>query len=173
MPTLSTYARGSATVGAMPLSEERDRLLRHLVATIAYRANVALEGFPRGAADHTSAAGARTPLELLAHLADLAHAAAAMAAGQERAKPQADASWESAEARFFDGLEALDRVLVSGVSPSANPDALLQGPLADALTHVGQLLLMRRFAGVPATSSGYATAPIRIGAIRRDERAPD
>jgi len=153
----------------MPSHAERDRLLRHLVATIAYRARVALEGFPR---DALSPEGARSPLELLRHLADLAHAAAASAAALERPTPVVDATWESAEARFFDGLEALDRALVDGLPPSANVDVLLQGPLADALTHIGQLLLLRRAAGAPAVSRGYAQASIRSGVIRIADQDP-
>ena len=154
----------------MPTSDDRSRLLRHLVATIAYRATVALRGFPRDAAASAPGGGARTPLELLSHVADLMHAAAAMALGQERPAPQPDAGWGDAEARLYAGLARLDAALADGLAPAANVDALLQGPLADALTHVGQLLLLRRLAGAPAEPRGYARAEIVVGVVGPEQR---
>lgn len=156
----------------MPTLGDRGQLLRHLVATIAYRASIALHGFPREAAARAPIDGARTPLEVLSHLADLMHAAAAMAHGRERQPPVVDVSWEAGEARLYGGLEALDAAIAAGLAPEANVEALLQGPLADALTHVGQILLLRRLAGVPAESGGYLVAPIRTGIIRPQRSDP-
>jgi hypothetical protein len=145
--------------------EPRVAVLRHLVATIAFRATVAVRGFPAEAASKAAAEGARTPLELLAHVADLMQWSALLVRAEGRPQRATDASWEAAEARLYVGLAALDAALVAGIAPDADVDALLQGPLADALTHVGQLLLMRRLAGAPAEKQRYLRAAITAGAV--------
>ena len=149
----------------MPNTDARSELLRHLVATIAFRATVALRGFPAAAAAMPPTDGARTPLELLAHLADLMQWSALLVRGEGRPQRAVDGSWQAAEARLYAGLAALDAALVEGFAPSADADALVHGPLADALTHVGQLLLVRRLAGAPAERQRYLTADVRTGVV--------
>ena len=143
-------------------------LLRHLVATITYRADVATSDVPEGFARTRLAVDVRTPLELLAHVADLMQWSAALVRGAERPAGVEDASWDAALERLEVGLEQLDLALANGPTPSLDVEALLQGPLADALTHVGQLLLVRRLAGVPAPPQGYYRAEIEAGRPRRD-----
>ena len=145
--------------------DPRAALLRHLVATIAFRATVAVRGFPAGAASNAPEGGARTPLELLSHMADLMQWSALLVRAEGRPRRAADASWEAAEARLYVGLAALDEALVAGIAPDADVDRLLQGPLADALTHVGQLLSMRRLAGAPAVGQRYMRASITAGVV--------
>ncbi len=145
--------------------DPRVALLRHLVATIAFRATVAVRGFPAEAAATSPAGGARTPLELLSHTADLMQWSALLVRAEGRARRAVDATWDAAEARLYVGLAALDEALVAGIAPDADVDALLQGPLADALTHVGQLLVMRRLAGAPAEGQRYMRASITAGVV--------
>ena len=149
----------------MPTTDARTELLRHLVATIAFRATVALRGFPEAAAATPPADGARTPLELLAHLADLMQWSALLVRGEGRPRRAVDGSWQAAEARLYAGLAALDAALTDASTPSYDADALVHGPLADALTHVGQLLLVRRLAGAPAERQRYLTADVRTGVV--------
>jgi hypothetical protein len=157
----------------MPTSDARTHTLRHLVATIAFRATVALRGFPGEAVSTPVADGVRTPLELLAHLADLMHWSALLVRGEGLPRRAVDASWEAAEARFYEGLAALDAALVAGIAPDADVDPLIQGPFADALTHVGQLLLMRRLAGAPAPAQGYPRAEVVVGVVGPDQTVLD
>ena len=145
--------------------DPRVAVLRHLIATIAFRATVAVRGFPAEAASSAPSEGARTPLELLSHLADLMQWSALLVRAEGRARRAVDASWGAAEARLYVGLADLDAALITGIAPAADVDALLQGPLADALTHVGQLLLMRRLAGAPAEGQRYMRAPITAGVV--------
>jgi hypothetical protein len=145
--------------------EPRVALLRHLVATIAYRATVAVRGFPAEASQTAPTEGARTPLELLAHVADLMQWSALLVRAEGRPRRATDASWAAAEARLYVGLADLDAALVAGIAPDADVDALLQGPLADALTHVGQLLLLRRLAGAPAEGQRYMRSSITAGVV--------
>ncbi len=133
-------------------------LLRHLVATIAYRAGVATRDVPEDFTSARVASDVRTPLELLSHVADLMEWSAALVAGAERPPRVEDPDWDAALERLDAGLERLDQALASGFAPGLDVDALVQGPLADALTHVGQLLLLRRLAGVPAPPESYYRA---------------
>lgn len=149
----------------MPSADVRTDILRHLVATIAYRATVALRGFPDDASERVLVAQARTPVALLAHLADLMQWSALIVRGEGRPRRAPEAPWAATAARFYAGLEELDAALAAGASPTLDVDALLHGPMADALTHVGQLLLLRRLAGAPAQPQRYLSADVRTGLV--------
>jgi len=145
-------------------------LLRHALATLAYRANKVLRGFPADAADRRLTESTRTPLELIGHLGDLMEWAASLARGAERWEPVSPEAWEPAVERFFRGLAALDEALAA---PGDRPvPQILQGPVADALTHVGQLALLRGLAGAPVRPESFARAEITAGRVGRDQAAP-
>ena len=143
-------------------------LLRHLLATLAYRGARCCEGAPAGFQDFDSGGG-RTALVILAHVGDLLEWALSMAQGQSRWQPAAPAGWEPEVARFHAGLEALDGFLASGAPLQADPQRLLQGPLADALTHLGQLAMMRRQAGAPCARENFYLADVQTGRVGRDQ----
>jgi hypothetical protein len=142
-------------------------LLRHAVATVAYRAVRALEGAPEefgGFADC-----GRTPAQILAHMGDLFDWALSIARGEEHWRNSVPVSWAEEQQRFFAALEAFDRQLVSTEQIHASEERLFQGPVADALTHVGQLAILRRLAGSPAWSENYSVAKIMAGCAGADQ----
>ena len=154
-------------------------LLRHLVATLAYRAAKVLRDAPPGFGGMTFASSTRTPAQIVAHLADLMSWAVRLARGEPSWKAEGGDDWNAEVTRFVDGLAALDAVLASADSlcgPVEQPvEKLIQGPLADALTHVGQLAMLRRMAGAPIRPESYARAEIAVGRIGLDQtpaRAP-
>ena len=143
-------------------------MLRHTVATLAYRGGKALRGAPAEFASY----GTRTPGQILAHLCDLFDWALSIADGKEawhNSQPQA---WEADTARFFAGLAAFDRRLASGVPLAVAPERLFQGPVADALTHVGQIAMLRRMAGCAMSGENYFVARIEAGRVGADQAAP-
>jgi hypothetical protein len=151
-----------------PSPDGRIAMLRHTVATLAYRGGKALRGAPA----EFAAYGSRTPGEILAHVCDLFDWALTIADGKEawhNSQPQA---WEADVARFFAGLEAFDRRLGSGVPLCVEPERLFQGPVADALTHVGQIAMLRRMAGCPMSGENYFVAAIETGRVGADQAAP-
>jgi hypothetical protein len=75
-------------------------------------------------------------------------------------------------ARFFAALEAFDRRLASDRALAVAPEKLFQGPIADALTHVGQIAMLRRMAGCPVRGENYFVAPIEIGRVGAEQAAP-
>jgi hypothetical protein len=136
-------------------------LLRHAVATVAYRAVRALEGAPEGFGEFAGCG--RTPAQILAHMGDLFDWALSMAKGDERWSNSAPLSWAEEEQRFFTALEAFDLQLALPEPIHVTEERVFQGPVADALTHVGQLAMLRRLAGAPAWSENYSVAKITAG----------
>lgn len=145
--------------------------VRHMVATLAYRAAKVLRDVP---ADYAMAAigPTRQPVQIVAHLADLMRWALTLAQGSNAWNAGGSSDWEVEVARFFDGLAALDRQLAEQEPVPASIEQLIQGPLADAFTHVGQLALLRSVAGAPIRPESYARAEIVIGRVGRDQAAP-
>jgi len=143
--------------------------LRHALATLAYRAEKALREAPPGFVDLRLGERARTPAELAAHLGDLMEWAESLAAGRWDWKPASAGSYEGDVARFFASLGRLDATLAAGGALGHSPQVIFQGPVADALTHVGQLALLRGLAGAPVRPESYARARIEPGRVGRDQ----
>ena len=137
--------------------------LRHTVATLAYRAAKALRDAPEDFSDFRPAEGSRSAGEILAHVCDLFDWALAQASGKEQWHNSKVRSWDEDTARFFVALTAFDKYLASGEELQAPPEKLFQGAIADALTHVGQINMMRRLAGSRVRGENYSVAKIAIG----------
>jgi hypothetical protein len=146
-------------------------LLRHALATIAYRAAKTLRGSDETFASFTAQAGVRTPGQLLAHMGDLLDWIVSILGNAERWREATPRPWQQEQERFFAGLTACDQALAGGVS-TERARSLLQGPIADALTHVGQLALLRRLAGAPIRGENYAKAKIEVGRVGADQVTP-
>ena len=147
-------------------------MLRHTLATLAYRGGKALRGAPPEFARYRVAPGTRTPLEILAHIGDLLGWTLLMADGKHQWHNSAPLPWDEEIARFFAALEALDRRLASGEALGVPADNLFQGPIADALTHVGQIAMLRRMAGCAMSGENYFVAAIETGRAGADQAAP-
>jgi hypothetical protein len=137
-------------------------MLRHAVATLAYRAGKTLRGAPADFSTFALAAP-QTPGKILAHLCDLFDWALSIANGEQRWNNSTPGEWEHDSARFFAALEAFDQRLAAGEPLPCEPERLFQGPVADALTHTGQLALLRRMAGAKITGENYYVAEITAG----------
>jgi hypothetical protein len=147
-------------------------MLRHAVATLAYRGGKALRGAPEAFATFQASATTRTPLAILGHLGDLLEWALSQAQGEEKWRPVAPTGWKAGVDRFFRSIEAFDALLASSEPLRTSAEKLFQGPVADALTHVGQLALLRRMAGAPVRGENYAAADIAIGRVGLEQGAP-
>jgi hypothetical protein len=145
--------------------------LRHVLATIAYRGGKTLRGAPSALATQRAGAGSRSALEILAHLSDLFEWAASIALGRESWREAPPGDWDDQVARFHRTLGALDDTLAKG-APACPPERLFQGPLADALTHIGQIAMLRRLAGAPVRGENYFRAEIAAGRTGPDQAAP-
>lgn len=148
------------------------QLLRHTLATLAYRAAKPLRDAPESFCKFQPAEGARTPVEILAHMGDLFDWALSSVRGQERWHNSDPLPWREETARFFAALQAFDAYLASDSPLHVTADALFQGPIADAFTHVGQIALMRRLAESPVRAENYYVAKITVGVVGAEQPAP-
>jgi len=133
-----------------PGVDDRREFLRHTVATLAYRGGKVIRGAPEGFATVRACDTCRSAAEILRHIGDLLEWALWLAKGTHRwrdAEPQS--SWEADVDRFFEGLRRLDEYLAADAPLGYPPEKLFQGPIADALNHVGQIATLRRLAGSP------------------------
>jgi hypothetical protein len=156
----------------MNSSDGKRELLRHTLATVAYRGGKSLRGAPPGFAEYRVAEGTRCPIEILAHICDLMDWALSIAQGQQKWHDTRAAVWDGEVERFFTVMKALDDWLASYEPLHANPESLFQGPIADALTHVGQLSMLRRLAGSPVSGENYFVADVQAGRVGPAQSAP-
>lgn len=140
-------------------------LLRHTLATVAYRGGKALTGAPAEFADFRVAAGSRTPAEILAHIGDLFEWALSLADGEHVWRDSPPLPWDREVARFFEALHRFDQRLAGDAELRCQPRKLFQGPIADALTHVGQIAMLRRLFGAPVRGENYYKADIEAGRV--------
>ena len=155
----------------MTESTKRD-LLRHTVATLAYRGGKAIANAPEGFNQFRVADGSRTPEQILAHIGDLLDWALSIAIGKQTWHNSTPLPWDHETARFFTALEAFDSYLASDEPLGAPEEKLFQGPVADALTHVGQIAMLRRIAGGPVKGENYYVAQIDAGRVGLEQSAP-
>ena len=146
--------------------------LRHTVATLAYRTAKAVRNAPAEFSGFRAGQGARSAGEILAHMGDLFDWALSLAHGEERWHDSTPNSWADDTARFFAALTRFDDYLASGAPIHTPAEKLFQGAIADALTHVGQIALMRRLAAAPIKAENYCVARIETGRTGVDQNAP-
>jgi hypothetical protein len=147
-------------------------MLRHTVATLAYRGAKAVRGAPASFASFKASPSTRTPGQILAHIGDLLDWALSIAKGKEtwhNAKPK---PWKQEVKRFHTALARFDRYLAGKSELSASCLRLFQGPIADALTHVGQIAMLRRMAGEPIKGENYSRAKIEAGKVGAKQERP-
>jgi len=154
------------------IHDGRRQLLRHAVATLAYRCGKALSGAPEGFSAFRASETARTPGQILAHMCDLSDWALSIANGKQEWHDSEPQSWELDTQRFFAALKAFDSYLATGNPVGCAVERLFQGPIADALTHVGQIAILRRLAGAPVRAENYFRAEIVVGRVGAEQAAP-
>ena len=151
-------------------------LLRHFLAALAYRTQKALRGAPAHFPDYRAGTNVRTPHELLWHMTGLIGYARTMLHGGRFTPPRLP-TFAAEVVRFHETLEALrDDFANSSLKASISDEQFLQGPLSDAMTHAGQLAMLRRLAGSPVASENFIYAEIHVenvSAAQPDPAAPD
>lgn len=153
------------------VAQTADLSLRHTLATLGYRAAKALRDAPAEFSSFRAAEGSRSAGEILAHLGDLLDWALTQARGQERWRETRPQAWSAGIERFFAALKALDEHLAAGPQLHVPAEKIFQGAVADALTHVGQIALLRRLAGSRVRAENYSRAKIEAGRTGPDQPA--
>jgi hypothetical protein len=152
-----------------PGQTDKKALLRHAVATLAYRGGKAVANAPEGFAEFRVNDSTRTPGQILAHIGDLLDWGLSIASGRQTWHDSQPLAWNDEVERFHAGLAAFDAYLASDNPLQAPEEKLFQGPVADALTHVGQIAMLRRMAGGPVKGENYYRAEIESGRVGADQ----
>ena len=147
-------------------------LLRHTLATLSYRGGKAIRNAPASFANYGGTDASRTAAEILAHIGDLMDWGLSMAEGQQKWRDSTPLLWDQECERCFAALKKFDDYLASDKPLLAPAEKLFQGPVADALTHVGQIAMLRRMAGAPIKGENYSAADIAIGRVGADQAPP-
>jgi hypothetical protein len=145
------------------------RLLRHTLATVAYRGAKVIRDAPGTFGSYAIGKPPKTPTEILAHIADLLDWAAHLAAGDDVWRDSPPVSWNHDVARFFTSLRRLDDYLATDAPLGSPAERIFQGPIADALTHIGQLAMLRRLSGHPIKGENYFRAEIYMGRVGEEQ----
>jgi hypothetical protein len=146
----------------MTADPKRD-LLRHTVATIAFRGGVAIRGVNPDFAGFRPTPETRSPVEILAHMGDLLVGSHYLLKGEYAEVNSEPLPWNDEIARFHLAVRGLDAFLASDTPLAHSPEKMIQGPIGDALTHVGQIVILRRIAGLPIEPEPYFTASVVPG----------
>jgi hypothetical protein len=152
--------------------DDKRALLKHFLAALAYRTQKALRGSPEDFADFRAAPGIRTPHELIRHMDGVLGYARTFFIGGKYRPPKLD-DFQGAVLHFHEVLTDLGHDLESRSElHDIKPEQLLQGPFADAMTHAGQLAMLRRLAGSPIPSENFIYADIRADNLGPDQPPP-
>lgn len=157
--------------------ETKRKLLNHFLAALAYRTQKALRNAPAEFGSFRVDEGVRTPAELVRHMTSvLGYARTHFVGG--RYWPEPLQSLDEEIARFHELLGLLAEHLRNGdaLLDGMSEERLLQGPFSDAMTHAGQLALLRRLAGAPVPPENFIVAaiePERLGSDQAEPVSPD
>jgi hypothetical protein len=152
--------------------EDERAFLRHALATLAYRGGKATRGALPDFGAFKVSPQTRTPLAIVCHVGDLMEWALTIARGEAKFEERTPLSWEGEVQRFHRELQALDAYLASAEPLRASADKLFQGPIADALTHVGQIAMLRGIHGEPVRGENYYVADIEKGQVGQEQPPP-
>lgn len=152
--------------------DPKREMLRHTLATLAYRGGKAIRGASAEFAFFKSSETSPAPVQILAHMGDLLVWSLGLSRGQPAWHNATPLPWEQEIERFFDSLQRLDAYLGSNAPLESPIEQIFQGPIADAFTHVGQLAMLRRMAGEPTRGENYFVADIALGRVGQDQADP-
>jgi hypothetical protein len=156
----------------MNTEDTKREMLRHTVATLAYRGGKAVRAAPDSFAGFRASETTRTPGEILAHIGDLLDWALSMAKGAEVWHDSQPQSWAQDVERFHSSLARFDEYLASTADLACSCERLFQGAIADSLTHVGQIAMLRRMSGAAMRSENYSKADIQSGRVGAEQATP-
>jgi len=158
----------------MPADDPAVRaFLRHALATLAYRAGKTVRGTPAEFGEYRSGPDSPRVVEILAHMGDLMDWVLTQLRGAVAWHNSTPLAWDQEIERFFRAIGAADAHLASGAPIGYDPGRMFQGGIADALTHTGQLAMLRRLSGFKMKGESYARADIRIGRTGLEQTPAD
>ena len=151
---------------------DKEAMARHFLAALAYRTQKALRYAPEDFGEFEAGMKVRTPKELVLHMTSvLGYARTYFRGGRYRPAPLE--TFRDEVQRFHGMLADLSAHLAAG-DPllSVTPERLLQGPFSDAMTHAGQLAMLRRLHGSPVPPENFAVADVHASNVSEEQAQP-
>ncbi|MFQ5822355.1 MAG: hypothetical protein ACE5I5_20465 [Candidatus Heimdallarchaeota archaeon] len=149
----------------------KNEMLRHFLAALAYRGTKAIKSAPDHYPDLDVGKGVKSPRRILAHISGVLTYAHSFYEQYETTR-FATESWGREVSRFYEILKKLDKSFSESTPREVTEEQILQGPLSDAMTHIGQLCLLRRLADSPIPSENFIFADIKKGQVGPDQPQP-
>lgn len=149
----------------------KSEMLRHFLASIAYRATKAIKNAPDNYPTFNLGKGVKTPLRILHHITGVLTYAHSFFEHYETTHFEVK-SWSAEINELYKILSKLDVSIQEKNPNKVTEEQLLQGPFSDAMTHVGQLSMLRRMVDSPIPSENFIFADIRKGEVGPDQPDP-
>jgi len=146
--------------------------LRHTLATLVYRLSKVVSEVPEHYPQFKVSVDSRSPIEILDHINDLIDSAFTASTGKHKSTKAYANNWYRVVSRFYNSIREFDNYLAANNKIACSVERLLQGPIADVLTHIGQLAMLRRLAGKTIKGEDYFDADISIGRVGPEQIMP-
>ncbi len=143
------------------LMNQNSHFIQHFLKVLSYRFEKAIHNAAESYPKHASGHGIRTPLELLGHMNGVLEFAISSLKNQPR-RNIPEQSWQEQITLYYEKLKELNQLMQENSFDTDTLERILQGPLADAMTHIGQLAMMRRLANSAIAGENYFAADMSL-----------
>jgi len=141
-----------------------NEFLRHALSTIAYRFQKAVSNSETEFGYFSAGNGSRTPNEIIYHMYHVLYTTRIFILEEKDNTEQSEKlDLKSEIDRLNAEINNLDNVLAEKPLDINYAKRLLQGPLSDLLTHIGQISMLSRLNGNPIVGEDFSTASIKTG----------
>jgi hypothetical protein len=142
----------------------KNEYLRHTLATIDYRFQKSVKYRNTDFGDYTLGKESRSPKEIINHMYFVLSSTTIYIQEERIQKGEPDKlNLELEIERFNSEIKNLDKVLSENELDINYSKRLLQGPLSDILTHIGQISMLSRLNNNPIESEDFSSSPIKTG----------
>ncbi len=149
------------------MNDTERQLLKHLLAALVYRFTKSIKDVENEFWNFKVKDGVRTPHQLVVHIINvLGYVKTFFIGGKFRAKMQ---DVENDVNRFYEIIQELDKLISKDELREIHPKKLLQGPLSDSMTHIGQIAMIRRIFGSPIAPENFVFADIESNNLGKNQ----
>ena len=151
----------------------KNELLRHMLATIAYRFQKTVRNTTEEFGVFRNTRDTRTPIEIINHMYDVLNKTKIFIEKERYDKTStAQLELRLEIERFHRVLNNLDVVLSEKELDIKFSKRLLQGPLSDVLCHIGQIAMLSGQSGNKIKGEDFFSAKIMTGNTSSEQALP-
>lgn len=135
------------------------KIILHLLDTLIYRFRSSVSKVDASFGNFEIGHGVRSPIEILYHMRGVIYYGN-KAITDKRTEMSPILSWDEEVALFLESVERLKENISNAQFSEETAFRMVQGPISDALTHVGQLAMLSRVHGHPIDKENFFKADI-------------